>query len=387
MVKVIIGGQKHLSIPNLPRNSRHTLIRPKPFPAGRYPIEKIWYPLASFIPWQPLWERYQAIHSFNRILYTNKPWFLTFEDHRVLYRNPKNQGEAAIYELLNNRLALENCQKIIAISDYAKLRLTKRIQGWSIEEKVNQKVDVIHPNFPIRTNQSKLYQEDQNLQLVFIGNHVARKGGIVALRLAKKAEKLALPITIHIVSELGHGSGVPTDFPDRNKYSADLKLLNLNNVVFHKNLPNEKVLELLSESHFQLMPTLHDTYGYSIIEGFSVATPAITTNVCALPEFIRHNENGYILELPINDIKHWANWLHGEKTKTNEYWEIVNSTYDYLAEQALQQIMQFLERSDKREHYEFLSAGALAQAQIVHNSQKQNELFDNLYAAAGGGIK
>lgn len=383
MVKVIVGGQKHLSIPNLPRNSRHTLIRPKPFPAGRYPIEKIWHPLASFIPWQPLWGRYQAIHSFNRIVYTNKPWFLTFEDHRILYRNPKNQAEAAIYELLNNRLALENCQKLIAISDYAKMRFVKRIEGWNIKEKIIKKLDVIHPNFPVKVNQSKVYQQQQNLQLIFIGNHIARKGGIVALRLAKKAEKLGLPITIHIISELGHGSGVPTDFPDRTKYIEDLKLLNLNNVVFHKNLPNDKVIELLSQSHFQLMPTLHDTYGYSIIEGFSVATPAITTNICALPEFIRHNENGYILELPINDIRHWADWAHGEKTKTNEYWEVLNSTYDYLAEQALQQIKQFLDRSDKREHYEFLSAGALAQAQILHNSEKQNELFDNLYVAAG----
>ncbi|MCC5597751.1 glycosyltransferase family 4 protein [Nostoc favosum] len=383
MAKVIIGGQKHLSIPNLPRNSRHTLIRPKPFPAGRYPIDKIWYPLGSFMAWQPVWGRYQAIHSFNKILYTNKPWFLTFEDHRVLYRNPQNQGEAVIYELLNNRLALDNCQKIIAISDYAKLRLINRIQGWKIEQKVSKKLDVIHPNFPVRVNQSKLYQQQQNLQLVFIGNHIARKGGVVGLRLAKKAEKLGLPITLHIISELGHGSGVPTDFPDRTKYVEDLKLLNLNNVVFHKNIPNEKVIELLSQSHFQLMATLHDTYGYSIIEGFSVATPAITTNVCALPEFIRHGENGYILQLPINEIRHWSNWLHGEKTKTNEYWEILNSTYDYLAEQALQQIIQFLDRSDKREHYEFLSAGALAQAQIVHNSEKQNELFDDLYAAAG----
>lgn len=382
MAKVIIGGQKHLSIPNLPRNSRHTLIRPKPFPAGRYPIEKIWYPLSSFMAWQPVWGRYQAIHSFNRILYTNKPWFLTFEDHRVLYRNPQNQGEAAIYELLNNRLALDNCQKLIAISDYAKLRLINRIEGWKIEQKVSKKVDVIHPNFPVRVNQSKFYQQQQNLQLVFIGNHIARKGGIVALRLANKAEKLGLPITIHIISELGYGSGVPTDFPDRTKYVEDLKLLNLNNVVFHKNIPNDKVLELLSQSHFQLMATLHDTYGYSIIEGFSVATPAITTNVCALPEFVRHGENGYVLKLPINEIRHWSNWQHGEKTKTNEYWEVLNSTYDYLAEQALQQIIQFLDRSDKREHYEFLSAGALAQTQIVHNSEKQNELFDNLYAAA-----
>ncbi|BAZ33037.1 group 1 glycosyl transferase [Cylindrospermum sp. NIES-4074] len=383
MVKVIIGGQQHLSVPNLPRNSRHTLIRPKAFPAGRYPIEKIWYPLGSFIPWQPLWGKYQAIHSFNRIIYTNRPWFITFEDHRFLYRNPNNKFEKEIYGFLNNRLSLENCQKIIAISDYAKFRLLQRIEGWDIETKVRNKLAVIHPNFAVRVDQPKTYQNQQNLQLLFVGQHIARKGGIVALRLAKKAEKLGLPITVHIISGLESGRGVPTDFPDKERYTEDLKLLELNNVVFHQRIKNEKVLELLSQSHFQLMASLHDTYGYSIIEGFSVATPAITTNVCALPELIHHGENGYILELPLNELRHWHNWLHGEKTKTEEYWEIVNNTYEYLAEQALQQIIEFLDRSDKREYYESLSAGALAKAQNLNNAKIQNELFDNLYAAAG----
>ncbi|MEH2371904.1 glycosyltransferase family 4 protein [Nostoc sp.] len=382
MVKVIIGGQQHLSVPNLPRNSEHTLIRSKTFLAGKYPIDKVWYPLGSFMPWRPVWGGYQVIHTFNRIIYTNKPWFVTFEDHRFLYRDPQSKLEELTYKFLNNRLALENCKKIIAISDYARLRFLNWVQEWDVASKIIGKVDVIHPNFPVRVNQHKSYQNQQNLQLIFIGNHIARKGGVVALRLAKKAAKLGLPITIHIVSELWCGFGVPTDFPDANRYTEDLKLLDLNNVVFHNIIPNAKVIELLSQSHFQLMPSLMDTYGYSIIEGFSVATPAITTNVCALPEIVRHNENGYVLELPLDKLRHWGNWLNGEKTKTEEYWEIVNHTYDDLAEQALQQVQEFLDRSDKQEHYESLSAGALAQVINVHDAEKQNELFDNLYAAA-----
>jgi len=47
MAKVMIIGEKHLSIPNHPRNSRHTLIHSKPFPSGRYPLEKFWAPFAS----------------------------------------------------------------------------------------------------------------------------------------------------------------------------------------------------------------------------------------------------------------------------------------------------------------------------------------------------
>ncbi|MHC5615588.1 MAG: glycosyltransferase family 4 protein [Nostoc sp.] len=382
MVKVIIGGQQHLSVPNLPRNSQHTLIRSKTFPAGKYPIEKVWYPLGSFMPWQPVSGGYQVIHTFNRIICTNKPWFVTFEDHRFLYRDPQTKLEEVTYKFLNNRLALENCKRIIAISDYARLRFMNWVKEWDVASKIIGKVDVIHPNFAVRVNQHKSYQNKENLQLIFIGNHIARKGGVVALRLAKKAAKLGLPITIHIVSELWCGFGVPTDFPDANRYAEDLKLLDLNNVVFHNIIPNAKVLELLSQSHFQLMPSLMDTYGYSIIEGFSVGTPAITTNVCALSEIVRHGENGYVLELPLDKLRHWRNWLNGEQTKTEEYWEIVNHAYDDLAEKALQQVQEFLDRSDKEEHYESLSAGALAQVINVHDAEKQNELFDNLYAAA-----
>ncbi len=105
------------------------------------------------------------------------------------------------------------------------------------------------------------------------------------------------------------------------------------------------------------------------------------TNICALPELITPGENGYLLELPLNESREWKNWPHGEKFQTEEYWEILNGTYEYLAEAAFEQIIKFLDRSDKRENYEYLSAGALAQAQNVNNAEKQNELFDLLYTA------
>ena len=382
MVKVVITGTQHISTPNLPRNSRHTFIKTKNFPTGRYPIEKLWKPFSSFIPWQPIWDGYEVIHSFNRIIYTNKPWFLTLEDHLSLYSNSRNQLESTVYPILNNRLVLDNCKKIIAMSSFAKFRITKKIENWNIAEKLKQKLTVIHPNFPVRVNHAKVYDEKQPLQFVFIGHHLARKGGIVALRVAKRAKALGLNIKINIISGLGIGAGRPTDFPDRNKYAEDLKLLDLDNVNYYKSLPNQQVIDLLSKSHFQFMPTLQDSYGFSIAEGFSVATPAITTNICALPELITPGENGFLLEVPLNESREWKNWLHGEKLQTEEYWEVLNGTYDYLAEAALEQIIKFLDRSDKREHYEYLSAGALAQAQNVNNAEKQNELFDLLYTAA-----
>lgn len=160
-------------------------------------------------------------------------------------------------------------------------------------------------------------------------------------------------------------------------------MLSLNNVVFHGQLPNQEVISLLSQSHFHILPTLHDTYGYSVVEGFSVATPAITTNICALPEFVHHNENGYLLNLPFNQNSEWKNCPNKSmKNNSEEYWDMLDSTYDDLAEQILQLLGDFRERRDKREHYELLSAGAFAQIQNEHNSQKANDILDNIYSEA-----
>lgn len=109
--------------------------------------------------------------------------------------------------------------------------------------------------------------------------------------------------------------------------------MDLDNVNYYKSLPNQQVIDLLSKSHFQFMPTLQDSYGFSIAEGFSVATPAITTNICALPELITPGENGYLLEVPLNESREWKNWLHGEKLQT--------------AEAALEQIIKFLDTLDR----------------------------------------
>lgn len=114
----------------------------------------------------------------------------------TLDSNSKNQLQSTVYPILNNRLALDNCKKIIAMSSFAKFRITKKIENWNIAEKVKQKLSMIHPNFPVRVNHAKIYVDKQPLQFVFIGHHLARKGRIVALRVPKRTKALALNIRI-----------------------------------------------------------------------------------------------------------------------------------------------------------------------------------------------
>ena len=385
MAKILLVGDSHIIKPNIPRYSQHQLLRPKKFPSERFPIHfaQVWQPFESIALWRPLQEDYQLVHAFNGIIpYTKKPWIVTFE---VLLPYLQSETNQLLRSLLKERLALDNCRKIIALSEYAKLKFLGSLTDLRFLDNVSQKLEVVNPNFPVITTQPKTYKNNEKLEIVFIGNHIGRKGGIAALRLAQKAQLASLPITMHIVSKLDCGK-VWTDFPDRNRYEADLKLLNLDNVVFHGKIPNQKVIDLLARSHFHLLPTLHDTYGYSVIESFSVATPAITTNVAALPEFVHDHKNGYLLNLELNETREWKNLpSHALKNSSEEYWQILDTTYNNLATQALQIMGEFLEKPDKPETYESMSAEALAQVQNFYNSRKMNDILDNIYSEAISG--
>lgn len=370
MVQILVSGNRKMMKFNSSRNSVHRLIYAFPFT-----LRHIWSPLDGIDlgVHLNLSKNYHLIHSFNRIPFTKKPWIVTFEAQlpRTL-----GSGGSGVKKILRERLLLENCKKIIAMSEHAKKVFINYNKDCEYLNNLLENLEVIHPNIPVKITKPKSYNKGERLHLIFIGNAFARKGGIVVLRLAKKADKNGLPVVFHIISGMQYGAKIFTDHPDASRYEEDLKLINLNNIVFHQKLINQKVLNLLSQSHFQIMPTLNDTYGFSIIEGFSVATPAITTNVCALPEIVCPNQNGYLLELEVNENQSWRHppFQRGSQ----EHWDILDSTYNNLADQALNLLLKIF---DRPEHYEQLSAGAIAQASNVHDSQKTGELLDNLYSA------
>ena len=379
MPKIILSGNRQMRRFNHPRTSSHVLIDALPLS-----FRKIWPPLDAIdIAINPSLN-YQLIHSFNRIPYTTKPWIITYESSlpRILKTDLLKNGAYILKQTLIERLGLENCKKIIAISEYAKNIFVKKNKNIDrkLLDKILNKVEVIHPNIVIKSRTPKKYKRGETLRLAFIGNNFARKGGLVVLRLADEAKQRGLPVEFHIVSALNYGSHIYTDHLDNWRYDEDLKLLNLSNVTFYETIANQEVIQLLSESHFQIMPTFHDTYGFSIIEGFSVATPAITTNVCALPEIVHPDKNGYLLKLEVDRNYCW-NQMYPRDSQ--EYWNRLSSTFDNLVAQALNLIQELLDRPN---NYEQLSAGAIAQAEEVHNSEKTGKLLDNLYTKIVSGL-
>lgn len=61
-------------------------------------------------------------------------------------------------------------------------------------------------------------------------------------------------------------------------------------------LPHAQILELMASHDVLVFPSLFEGFGLVITEAMSQGTPVITTERTAGPEFIRHGENGWLVE-------------------------------------------------------------------------------------------
>jgi glycosyltransferase involved in cell wall biosynthesis len=263
---------------NSPRQSRHR-ISVRYFLPFNYVSPKI-EGITVFNPW-PLAE-FNLIHAFNRIPISNLPFVISFERHL-----PCGSGMegSALVRFMTKRIASDKCRAIIAISEYARRMFLAVHESSPYYEAFHQKLRVRLPNIPIEPADDAfdgLILEP--IRLAFIGNHFGRKGGCVALRIAELAVEKHYPVVVDVVSKFQIDSWV--DPIDASYFDRYRKLLELPNVHYHHSLPNKGVIDLLRKSHFEVLVTFSDTFGYAAIEAMANCTPVIATPVGALPEFI-----------------------------------------------------------------------------------------------------
>jgi glycosyltransferase involved in cell wall biosynthesis len=370
MAKIFLDGAPYLIRHNCPRNSQHIVNQVSQFSYPKYRT-----PWGKFSVWKPEWDTHDVIHTFNTVPCTHKPWVVTAET--VL---PIGDGDRTPQTIATTRdlLLEDNCQSIIVVSDHARKCFLDFHKDWGRVSDVLKKIELIYPNVRLDMAEAKTLSSEHCLHLAFVGNDWFRKGGIVILRVARLARDRDLPVQVHIVSDQSSASNL--GHQDISKYTSDFNLLNLETVKFYGSLPNPKVIELLRNVDFQILASLNDQSAYSILEGFSVGTPAIATNVGAIPEYELNGKTGYLLNLPLNSYRSWQH-LHYPDKGSDQYWEMLDSVYTDLAQKVMEILENFWESSNRQETYERLSAGAIERVKQSHDSEKINQQLDKLYSS------
>jgi len=254
------------------------------------------HPLLQNIFFSPARGKYDVLHLFNGINLGSTLWVVTFETRLPRLGNvPRWVDRIAV-----NKLANPSCIGIIAISDCAKKIQCEFLKAEfpKLSEVICKKIFVLHPPQPVLLDTIKSKPDYQDkIIFIFVGNQFFSKGGREILKLFLSTEKRNRKVELHIISALEPDSYASnTTQHDVNNLKAQLAELP-EHIVYHGVLPNEKVLDLLKQSHVALLPTYADTYGYFLLEAQACGCPVISTDIRALTE-INSMDCGWLISVP-----------------------------------------------------------------------------------------
>ena len=200
-------------------------------------------------------------------------------------------------------LASDACKKIIGLSKCANRILNYTSEQFGgLRDAIREKMCVVHP--PQDLYVESYDQKELNgsfITFCFVGSDFFRKGGKEMLIAFDRLLKMGAPIKLNIISKME--SDDEFIIPTKDEIDDALRIIERypNNIKRYKYLHNSNVVTMLKNSHVALLPTLHDTYGYSVLEAQACACPVITTNIRALPE-INNDTVGWLIDVPTDEL-------------------------------------------------------------------------------------
>lgn len=354
-----------------PRHSEHYIAR------RRYiPFNKLRGELDGVTIFNPLdCIKADIIHAFNRIPVNLKRFIIGFESHlpRIFgINNPKYE------KFLYRQLLSSRCVKIVGISEYARSNFLAAMKSAELPERDRRillnKLDVRYPSIDIAPLPSQMPILEGEIHFTFVGNHFARKGGCAVVRIAELAFERKLPFVFNIISSLQCGGSIWSDPSREEFYTPYLRLLSLPNIRHYHTLPNREVVRLLESSHFSILTTFADTFGYSAIESMARGTPVICTMQGALPEFVKDWHNGLSLRPAVTPgYGDWRPEFGGRGTTTFE--RLFSSNVERIAIEVIEK----LQSLNNPVRYAAMRQEAYSSALRLFESNDASLYWDRIY--------
>jgi glycosyltransferase involved in cell wall biosynthesis len=159
---------------------------------------------------------------------------------------------------------------------------------------VNRKPGIVaHPptdrfGDAISENEIRERTGSEELQILFLGNVIYRKGLHILLQAVKG---LRSKVRVDAVG------GMTAEPKYAEEMSRKVMVDGLSSIVtFHGVLDNEPLVEMYKQAHILVVPSSYEGYGIVYLEGMGFGLPAIGTTAGAAGEIITHGENGYLIE-------------------------------------------------------------------------------------------
>lgn len=255
-------------------------------------------------------------------LETNKP--------KIFYTDATFAGMVGFYNSFSNlssetikhgnqleQQALDTCSLAIYSSEWA---AKTAIDLYNADR---AKIKIVPFGANIECNRT--YQDIDNIiqsrsvnecNLLFMGVDWERKGGNIALNIAKELNDAGLKTTLFIVGL----NEVPIDFlPD---FAINLGFISKSNAE-----GVQQINELFTKSHFLLVPSVAEAYGLVFCEANSFGLPAISHKVGGITTIIRDDVNGKTF-LSGTEVSIWSNYIMEVFTNKNRYRDMCLSSFN-----------------------------------------------------------
>ncbi|WP_414543549.1 glycosyltransferase family 4 protein [Nostoc sp. CCY0012] len=153
-------------------------------------------------------------------------------------------------------------------------------------------------------------------KFIFIGVDWNRKGGNVALEISKELKKQGFNIELKLIGDLPK---LRENMPD---FVKPLGYINKSSVEGKKYFYN-----LLSDSHFLILPTQADVTPNVLIEANAFGVPCLTTDIAGIPTIIRNDVNGKTFPVDA-DITDYCNYIANYLTDYQKYENLALASFN-----------------------------------------------------------
>lgn len=159
-------------------------------------------------------------------------------------------------------------------------------------------------------------RSDSVCKLLFIGVEWKRKGGDLALEVATEMNRRGIKTELHVVG-LKH---IP--LTKRPAFLIDHGFLNKANTA-----EKVKLEQLLSDSHFLIVPSKAEAFGVVFSEASAWAIPSVSFNVGGIPTAVKNGLNGHLFQ-PDAGFTEYADYLADLFTQKVNYNDLALSSFN-----------------------------------------------------------
>jgi glycosyltransferase involved in cell wall biosynthesis len=230
------------------------------------------------------------------------------------FNNFCNETKRNIYAM--EKAGLDRCKLMIFSSDWAAQTAIKtygidqskiKVVPWGANLECNRTDEDINSIVKSRTRNP--------CKLLFIGVDWFRKGGDIAIEVAKELNKMGLNTEVLIVGIQDFANEAipsfvkPIGFVD--KYTEE----GIN-----------KINKLFCESHFLIMPSRAESYGHVFCEANSFGLPCLATNVGGIPTIIKDGLNGKTFSLQAS-VSEYCTYIASLMANYSDYKKLAYSSF------------------------------------------------------------